>query len=102
MKLTEEQKAEIHGFSSHCHIYKIKPGSKENVTGMFAIDMVEKFGGIQWISVKDRLPEGPTALYYVWRDGHPDIDTWYFREGRKYWDDNQRITHWAEINLPNQ
>ncbi len=67
-----------------------------------AEEAIQKFGGIQWISVKDRLPEGPTALCYVWRDGHPDIDTWYFREGRKYWDDNQRITHWAEINLPNQ
>jgi hypothetical protein len=62
---------------------------------------------IEWISVKDRLPDDKkewveSDTFYLVFNGEPEIAFYW---GKNAWDspccgEVKMVTHWAEINLP--
>ena len=74
---------------------------------------IKEFGGIQWKPYNlDNLP--PVESFQgliLFKSGHMEIATWIVRDEEPgydwYWPSayyarQEDITHWAEINLPNQ
>jgi hypothetical protein len=67
--------------------------------------------GVQWIPVKDRLPEKKRGIYLTYsrpaniltNDIGLTINLWSDDKAKWEWSFNKGyITHWAEINLPDK
>lgn len=67
----------------------------------------EKFGGIQWNKYPDSKPEEGQYVDIITKcrrrltDCEVEKDGFYDREGGVFYE-HSHVTHWAEINLPNQ
>jgi hypothetical protein len=60
---------------------------------------------INWISVKDRKPSDDLRLFLVLAINGPPYICYRYKDEKWYDKDNMRmqiITHWAEINLPEE
>ena len=66
---------------------------------------------MNWISVKDRLPENddPLALYWIYygKEEQPVVDIAHFDTGQgaftnmdTWWDYESRVTHWQPAEIP--
>ena len=68
---------------------------------------IEKFGGIQWNKYPDSKPEEGQYVDIITKcrrrltDCEVEKDGFYDREGGVFYE-HSHVTHWAEINLPNQ
>jgi hypothetical protein len=62
------------------------------------IEIIESCKGIQWISVKDRLPEEGTGIFLCFNEHCKEV--WVFKRSRAISLFDTEATHWAEINLP--
>ena len=109
MKVTKEHKKQIRIGTraigdNPTHTYLFQKGAEW---------AIEKFGGIQWKLYNiDNLP--PVESFQgliLFKSGHMEIATWIVRDEEPgydwYWPSayyarQEDITHWAEINLPNQ
>ena len=56
---------------------------------------------MEWISVKDRLPDLEKADdYIVVRKGNVETANWCYDSGRGFWYDYLGITHWMPLPEP--
>ena len=109
MKVTREHKKQIRaGFSSGWDDYPIH----KDVFEKGAMWAIKKFGGIQWNKYPETKPNHTNPVLVL---GRVDMkEGWYKAKlvGKTFWladrDDLfdgyevYEVTHWAEINLPNQ
>jgi len=110
MKLTEEhQKAiakRIEGYdrSMHC-AHDSRELSEHFESG--AEWAIEKFGGIQWKEYPETKPEEGQYVDIITKYRRRITfcllrkDRFYHRDGGVFYE-HSHVTHWAEINLPNQ
>ena len=68
---------------------------------------IEQFGGIQWNKYPEVKPEVGTYVDIITKhrcrltDCEVEKDGFYHRDGGVFYE-HSHVTHWAEINLPNQ
>ena len=72
-----------------------------------AEEAIEKFGGIQWNKYPETKPNVGEYVDIITEhrrrltDCEVEKDGFYDREGGVFYE-HSHVTHWAEINLPNQ
>lgn len=104
MKLTEEQDAWI---DSAVQDLPVNPHSPYVAGWKDGAEMaLMKFGGIQWNKYPEAQPTLGTYVDIITASNHriadceAEADGFYHREDDRFYD-HTSVTHWAEINLPN-
>lgn len=97
MKLTDSQRSEIRELMRP-PVNCVRP----NLEGLVRVfeRYLERWGGIQWRDLRECNPT-ETAEYLVMHRKY-DVCICAWTTGEGFGIDGLMITHWAEINLPNQ